>query len=150
MRRPNDPDCYEDELPLHTVYLGGYTIDKYEVTNARYEACVDAGSCTVPHMDHSLTRDPYYGSPTYADYPVIYVDWFQATAFCAWDGKRLPTEAEWEKAARGGSGTRIYPWGDSAPDCTKANYARDAVSGPACEGDTVAVGSYPAGASLMA
>ncbi|MFM7173994.1 MAG: formylglycine-generating enzyme family protein, partial [Caldilinea sp.] len=115
-------------------------IDKYEVTNARYKACVDAGGCTAPGSVASWTRSPYYGTSTYADYPVVNVTWHQASAYCAWAGKRLPTEAEWEKAARGSSDTRKYPWGNSAPDCTKTNYR-------SCVGDTSRVGSYPSGAS---
>jgi formylglycine-generating enzyme required for sulfatase activity len=136
--------CQGDEQPLHTVTLDAYYIDKYEVTNARYKACVDAGGCTAPQSVNSYTRSPYYGTSTYADYPVVYVMWHQASAFCAWAGKRLPTEAEWEKAARGSSDTRKYPWGDSAPDCTKTNYW---YSGVGCVGDTSRVGSYSSGAS---
>ena len=132
--------CNSWEQPLHTVTLSAYSIDKYEVTNARYKACVAAGGCTVPGSVDSSKRSPYYGTSTYADYPVLNVDWFQANAFCAWAGKRLPTEAEWEKAARGSSDTRKYPWGNSAPDCTKTNY-------DSCVGDTSRVGSYPSGAS---
>jgi formylglycine-generating enzyme required for sulfatase activity/chitodextrinase len=139
---PAEMGCYSSEQPLHTVTLSAYSIDKYEVTNARYKACVDAGGCTAPAGGvNSYTRSPYYGTSTYADYPVIYVDWHQASAFCAWAGKRLPTEAEWEKAARGSSDTRVYPWGDSAPDCTKTNY------NDSCVGDTNRVGFYPSGAS---
>jgi formylglycine-generating enzyme required for sulfatase activity/pimeloyl-ACP methyl ester carboxylesterase len=136
--------CESREQPLHTVTLSAYYIDKYEVTNARYKACVDAGGCTAPRGVDSYTRSPYYGTSTYADYPVINVTWHQASAFCAWAGRRLPTEAEWEKAARGSSDTRKYPWGDSSPDCTKLNYW-PASSG--CVGDTSRVGSYPSGAS---
>jgi formylglycine-generating enzyme required for sulfatase activity len=145
--------CYDDEQPLHTVTLDAYFIDKYEVTNARYQACVDAGGCTAPQSVNSNTRFPYYGTSTYADYPVLNVTWHQASAYCAWSGKRLPTEAEWEKAARGSSDTRKYPWGDEF-DGNRLNFC-DAN----CEfswkdeayndgyADTAPVGSYPNGAS---
>ena len=139
MGSPND-EAGDDKEFQHTVYLNDYLIDKYEVTNAYYQTCVDANGCTTPQNRSSSTRNLYYGTDTYADYPVINVTWNQAKAFCAWAGKRLPTEAEWEKAARGSSDTRKYPWGDSAPDCTKTNYDW-------CVDDTSRVGSYPSGAS---
>jgi formylglycine-generating enzyme required for sulfatase activity len=120
----------------HQVTLDAYYIDKYEVTNAAYKLCVDAGSCLPPISNFKM----YYEKPEYADYPVTYVDWNMAKTYCEWRGARLPTEAEWEKAARGTDG-RIYPWGENI-GCDKANYGNEL-----CVGDLSKVGSYESGKS---
>jgi formylglycine-generating enzyme required for sulfatase activity len=109
-----------DEKPVHTVYLDAFYMDKYEVTNALYKACVDVGGCTPPQQTSSYTRSSYYGNSEFDDYPVIYVGWNQAKTYCKWRGASLPTEAQWEKAARGAD-ARVYPWGN-AFDGTKANF----------------------------
>ncbi len=132
-------ESYDDEKPVHLVDLDAYYIDKYEVTNAAYKRCVDAGGCVAPKSSSSNTRAAYYGNPEFDEYPVVYVDWNMAKTYCEWRDARLPTEAEWEKAARGTDG-RVYPWGENI-DCDKANYQSS------CAGDTKQVGSYLDGVS---
>jgi formylglycine-generating enzyme required for sulfatase activity len=127
-----------EEKPAHTIYLDTFYIDIYEVTNSLYATCQQAGACTPPRYISSSRRSSYYGNAEYNDYPVIYVDWEQARTFCEWRDARLPTEAEWEKAARGGLEGKDYPWGDEAVDCSQANYGGT----KGCVGDTSKVGHY--------
>ena len=129
---------FPEEKPVHTVYLDDFYIDKFEVTNALYKACVDAGVCSPPQKTGSFTRSNYYGDSEYDNFPVVFVTWEEAQAYCQWRGMKLPTEAQWEKAARGTDG-RIYPWGNDASP-SNANF-NDSV------GDTTAVGSYENGKS---
>jgi len=134
-----DPLASSDELPFHQVTMKAYWIDKVEVTNGMYALCVKSGACRLPLHLRSETHDAYYSDPQYAEYPVVYVTWLQAKTYCEWAGRRLPTEAEWERAARGDD-FRVYPWGDQLPDGTRANFNN-------LIGDTTKVGSMPAGAS---
>ncbi len=107
-----DADCDADEKPAHEVTLSPFAIDRTEVTQAHWGACMAAGKCTKPA--------DYFDAQAGANFPVVMVTWAQASAFCAWRGGRLPTEAEWERAASGGKG-RIWPWGSGKPDCQLAN-----------------------------
>ncbi|MFH1176190.1 MAG: SUMF1/EgtB/PvdO family nonheme iron enzyme, partial [Acidobacteriota bacterium] len=106
----------DDEKPRHRVTLSGFEMAKSETTVAQYAACVDAGKCTAPDQEGSCN----WGKSDRGEHPVNCVDWEQAKAFCEWAGARLPTEAEWEYAARSGGKDQEYPWGDQAPSCDRA------------------------------
>jgi formylglycine-generating enzyme required for sulfatase activity len=100
-------------MPQHSVLLSSFYMDVTEITNGQYKACVNTGSCNPPASGSgTYSRSNYYDQAQYANYPVVNVTWFDARDYCAWVGERLPTEAEWEKAARGDDG-RIFPWGNS-------------------------------------
>jgi serine/threonine-protein kinase len=146
------PQYLEKERPAHIVALDSFWIDQTEVTNAQYRQCVEVGACDPPRHGDSETRDSYYDDSAYDDYPVIWSSPHSAASYCEWAGVRLPTEAEWEYAARGPE-RRNFPWGDEF-DGTRLNYC-DAN----CElawadettddgyADTAPVGSFPAGVS---
>jgi formylglycine-generating enzyme required for sulfatase activity len=126
-----DPTCELDEQPAHDVSVAAFAIDRLEVQVGDYGACQDAHKCTPP-----VTAA---GAPDNPSLPMTSVSVDQAEAFCTWAGKRLPTEAEWEKAARGTDG-RLYPWGDDAPDCERAAM-------PGCRERLQPADTHPTGAS---
>ena len=130
-----------DEFPAHEVTLDAFWMDQLEVTNAMYQLCVGAGACDLPQSLELQRRTDYYNNVEFKDYPVVYVTWEDANAFCGWAGERLPTEAEWERAGRGDD-LRTFPWGEDKPDDTFANFNF-------IVRDTSRVGSYPRGASLF-
>jgi formylglycine-generating enzyme required for sulfatase activity len=136
----SDPYFWGAEYPPHQVALQDYWIYRTEVTNAMYLFCVQSRGCPELPQSISRTRPEYYGNPQYDNYPVIYVSYLGATAYCQWARGRLPTEAEWEKAARGSDG-RLYPWGQDPPSIEQANFNDNSYQ------DTAPVGSFPAGAS---
>lgn len=152
--RMGDEEGERDERPSHIVRLDPYYIDETEVTNGQYQQCVDAGGCAPPSRSNPTTHPAYYGDPAFADYPVVFVNWRQADAFCQWRGARLPSEAEWEMAA-GFDPEQVvifrYPWGD-AFDGTKLNFCdKNCPGGDSAwndgHKDTAPVGSYPDGRS---
>ena len=159
-------EWFVEEEPIHTVYLDAYWIDQTEVTNAQYQQCMEAGVCTGEPYGFPFQRgdcpagldDPgceaetYFGSPEYASYPVVDVTWFDAVTYCEWAGKRLPTEAEWEKAARGTQALN-FPWGDAFLE-KRANFCSLNCFSPQANeayddgyGNFSPVGTYPDGAS---
>jgi formylglycine-generating enzyme required for sulfatase activity len=118
----------------HTVYPDDFYIDEYEVTNYQYSICVEEGACRAPErIGETFMTSQYYGDPQFDAYPVDTVNWFMADTYCHWRKARLPTEAEWEKAARGTDG-RSYPRGEGI-NCDYANYR-------GCAKRPVGVGSY--------
>ena len=134
-----DKECYKNEKPYHRVYLDAYYIDKYELTNMEYTKCIGAGGCKEPKWGN------WHRDLSWENHPVVGITWIQAEAYCKWAGKRLPTEAEWEKAAKGTDG-RIYPWGDEAGTCEYAILFEDRKAGCG-RNSTWPVGSKPKGAS---
>jgi formylglycine-generating enzyme required for sulfatase activity len=128
-------------LTRHTVTLDAYWIYKTEVSNGMYQKCVQSGYCAPPTKNKSDKISNYYGNPAYENYPVVYVTWNAAEQYCQWAGGHLPTEAQWEYAARGPNGN-LYPWGDQLPSPALANLA-DYI------GDTQPVNSYSSGVSYF-
>lgn len=141
-------DGEADEQPERVVTLSVFWIDRLEVTVSQYDACVDAGVCAAPMLanDHCLLPRFRLGEDELADHPVNCVTWLSAGDYCAWVGKRRPTEAEWEKAARGEDG-RTYPWGEEPPTCERA-VMQEIEGEQGCGASAPApVGSRPLGAS---
>lgn len=124
-----------DNSPQHIVYLDAFWMDKYEVSNAMYLKCMQDGACSEMVSDNTT-----YNNWIYRNHPITYVTWEQANVYCQWAGRRLPTEAEWEKAARGTDG-RKYPWGNEAPNARLANFDGSMIH------EAVSVYRYPLGAS---
>jgi serine/threonine-protein kinase len=127
--------------PQHPVYLDAFWIDQTEITNSQYALCVAALKCDPPQTNASSTRPDYYGNEDFANYPVIEVSWVQAKNYCRWAGRDLPTEAQWEKAARGDDGRR-YPWGNERLPRDLINYGNDVYK------DTVEVTYLPRDSSF--
>ena len=130
-----------DERPVHEVTVPAFELMRHEVTVAQYRSCVNAGACDAPRVaDFSNWRpEP---SAVWDDYPINYVSWVNAKQFADWVGARLPTEAEWEYAARSGGQNMDYPWGNNAPTCGRARYL-------GCGMGPSQVGQHPNGGSAQ-
>ncbi len=136
---------FEPEIPRHAVAIGSFYLDKYPVTNLQFKKFTDANPEWRPDRVASNLHNGNYlkhwkepdALARKANHPVVNVSWYATVAYCHWAGKRLPTEAEWERAARGGL-TALYPWGDQPVDKSHANYSGSGI------GTTTAVGTYPA------
>jgi formylglycine-generating enzyme required for sulfatase activity len=137
MGSENSENSGDAVVPLHTVFVDEFQIGKYEITNKQYNQCIRAGACNGNGVSDKL------------DHPVVNVNWHAAKAYCEWVGGRLPTEAEWEKAAIWDDETktkRTYPWGETI-DCSYANYRGKDGGIHSCVGDTTPVGNYESGKS---
>ncbi|ULA62766.1 MAG: Formylglycine-generating enzyme family protein [Nitrospira sp.] len=122
-----DRNAYLVEMPQRSVYLDAYDIDKYEVTTVQYLKYVLATN-RDPQVDWKFDGGNF--QDTMVSHPIMHVTWSEADEFCKWAGKRLPTEAEWEKAARGAVDARVYPWGNEMAGLSRANFGRTGLSGP--------------------
>ena len=154
--RMGNDDGEADEQPAHLVHIDAYFIDETEVTNGQYALCVADGACNPPALPGASSHSSYYGDSAYDDYPVIFVDWYAADSFCQWRGARLPSEAEWERAAGFDPEQGIvlrYPWGDAFDGARlnfcEANCSHNKRNSEYDDGhrDTAPVGSYPDGRS---
>lgn len=130
---------FPQESPIHTVTVKTFELGRTEVTNRQYQACVEAGACTIP--DLNCLAPAFRG----LEQPAVCVSWMQARAFAGWVGGRLPSESEWEYAARGAGSKQRYAWGDEPPTCRRAVFS-ERVSEPGCgRGATWPVCSKPRG-----
>ena len=153
----DDPLAKDSEKPQHEVNLDAYWIDRTEVTNLNFGKCLAAGAChPKQYQTSAASYIPYSVHPDTPNYPALLYESEPALEYCQWAGRRLPSEAEWEKAARG-TDARLYPWGNDPLDCSLANYyacdpfLSSRSTGPHCGNSehckTDQVDSYAAGAS---
>ena len=137
-----DPTGASDEQPARSVFIAAFEIDRVEATQAEWQACFEAGVCAPVLCQDS----PYWNPEMFPDYPALCMTWSQARTYCEFHGKRLPSEAEWERAARG-DGARRFAWGDDAPDCARVNF--DDCGNLPDEVDSLPTGAAPFGALHM-